>query len=52
MMLEEIEKSKFAQINDKKYFFNDGILSLPFSYRFLLKIVNYFFKKVSAEFLL
>ena len=28
--LEEIEKSKFTQINDKRYYFRDGIVSLPF----------------------
>ena len=32
MELEESEKSKFAQINDKRYHFGDGIVSLPFSH--------------------
>ena len=32
MVLEEIEKSKFAQINDKRYYFSDRIVSLPFSH--------------------
>ena len=30
MVLEEIEKSKFAQINNKRYYFSNGIVSLPF----------------------
>ena len=30
MDLEEIEKSKFKQISDKRYYFSDGIVSLPF----------------------
>ena len=35
MVLEEIEKSKFVQINDKRYYFSDGIVSLPFSHALL-----------------
>ena len=38
MILEETEKSKFAQINDKRYSFSDGIASLPFSHSFLKEI--------------
>ena len=30
MVLEEIEKSKFAQINNKRYYFSNGTVSLPF----------------------
>ena len=41
MMLEEIEKSKFVQINDKRYYFSDGIVSLPFSHPFLLEMVKF-----------
>ena len=41
MELEESEKSKFAQINDKRYHFGDGIVSLPFSHPFLLEIVKF-----------
>lgn len=37
MVLEEIEKSKFAQINDKRYYFSDGIVSLPFSHPFFAR---------------
>ena len=31
MILEEIEKSKFSQINNKRYSFSNDIVSLPFS---------------------
>ena len=31
MILEETEKSKFVQINDKRYCFSDGIVSVLFS---------------------
>ena len=41
MILEEIEKSKFVQINDKRYYFSDGIVSLPFSHPYLLDIVQF-----------
>ena len=40
-MLEEIGKSKFAQINDKRYYFSDWIVSLPFSHPFLLANVKF-----------
>ena len=40
MVLEEIEKSKFAQINDKRYKLSDRNVSLPFSHFFLKEIVN------------
>ena len=40
-VLEEIEKSKFPQINDKRYYFSNGIVLLPFSHPFLLKIVKF-----------
>ena len=39
IVLEEIEKSKFAQINDKRYYFSDGIVSLPFSYPYFHEVV-------------
>ena len=38
MILEETEKSKFAQVNGKRYYFSDGIASLPFSHSFLKEI--------------
>ena len=40
MVLEQIEKSKFAQINDKRYYFSDGIVWLLFSHPYLHKIVQ------------
>ena len=40
MILQEIEKSKFAQINDKRYYFSDEIVSLPFSYPYLHETVS------------
>ena len=40
-MLEVIEKLKFAQINDKRYYFSDGIVSLPLPHPFLLEIVKF-----------
>ena len=30
MHLQELKRCKFAQINDKRYYFEDGIVSLPF----------------------
>ena len=41
MILEEIEKFKFSQISDKRYYFSDGIVSLPFSHPFLKEIVDF-----------
>ena len=41
MILEEIEKSKFVQINDKRYCFSDEIVSLSFSHLYLLDIVQF-----------
>ena len=38
MVLEQTEKSKYAQVNDKRYYFSDGIVSLPFSHSFLHEI--------------
>ena len=38
MVLEQIEKSKYAQINVKRYYLGDGIVSLPFSHPFLHEI--------------
>ena len=41
MILETVEKSKFAQINDKRYYFEGGIVSLPISHPYLNEIVQY-----------
>ena len=38
MILQEIEKSKFAQINNNKYYFSDVIVSLPFSPPYLHQV--------------
>ena len=38
MVLKQVEKSKFAQINDKRYYFSDGIALLSFSHPFLDEI--------------
>ena len=48
MVLEQIEKSKFAQINDKRCYFSDGTVSLPFSHPFLREI-NQFEKDKNQE---
>ena len=46
MSFQEVNKSNFFQINDKRYYFEDGVVFLPF----LLKIVKYKAeKKQSAE---
>ena len=41
MFLQEIEKSKFAQIKDKRYCFSDEIVSLPFCHPYLHEIVQF-----------
>ena len=41
MSLEEIRKSKFVEINSKKYYFSDGIISLPFSHPLLHEVVEF-----------
>ena len=50
MVLETVEKLKFVQINDKRYYFECGIVSLPFCYVYLNKINQYkMFKKQKVE---
>ena len=39
LILQEIEKPKFAQINDTRYYFSVDIVSLPFCCSFLYEIV-------------
>ena len=34
MVLEEIEKSKFSQIINKRYYFSDGLCHYPFHTQF------------------
>ena len=29
MVLKEVQKSKFSQVNDKRYYFSDRIAALP-----------------------
>ena len=41
MIMTSSNKVKFAQINDKRYYFSDGIVSLPFGHPLLEKIRNY-----------
>ena len=38
MKMKTIRKYKFASINDKRYYFSDGIVSLPFGHPFLDKV--------------
>ena len=45
MVLETVEKKKFSQLNDKRYYFACGILSLPFSHPYLTKINEFKFAK-------
>ena len=49
MVLEEIGKSKFVQINDERYYLSDGNVLLPFSHPFLLDIVKFKRKKQKIE---
>ena len=50
MYLEENMKSKFAQINDKRYYFCNGIVSLPIFHPHLKKIMEFKLeKKVRIE---
>ena len=41
MILQEIEKSKFAQINDKRYCFSGGLVSLLFCHPYSYEIVHF-----------
>lgn len=41
MILEEIENSKVVKINEKRYYFSDGIVSLPFLHPYLHDIVQF-----------
>ena len=45
MVLEEVKKPKFAEINDKRYYFSDNVVSLPFAYPYLKEIIDYKEKK-------
>ena len=41
MILQEIEKSKLAQINDKRYYLSDKIVLLPFCHPHLHEMVQF-----------
>ena len=41
MIMASSDKVKFAQLNDKRYYFSDGIVSLPFGHPSLNEIRNY-----------
>ena len=41
MIMTSSNKVKFAQLNDKRYYFSDGIVSLPFGHPSLEEIINY-----------
>ena len=41
MYLEKIKKTKFAQTNERRHFFSNGIVSLPFFHPFLSQFVTY-----------
>ena len=43
----QIEKNKFSQINDKKFYFPNAIVSLPFSHCTLKELYKYKKKKGS-----
>lgn len=45
MLLKEIDKFEFAQINDKRYYFRNDIVSLHFSHPHLFEIIDYKEKK-------
>ena len=41
MKMKTITKCKFARINDKRYYFSDAIVSLPFGHPLLEKVRKY-----------
>ena len=41
MKMKAIQKVKFARLNDKRYYFSDGIVSLPFGHMLLEKTRQY-----------
>lgn len=44
---EMVKKTKFSQLNDKRFYFPDGILSLPYGHKSLKEIDN--FKKEKGQ---
>ena len=50
MVLETVQKKRSSQLNDKRYYFQCGIVSLPFSHPHLQKINQYkWYKKQRKE---
>ena len=41
MMMTSINKLQFASLNDKRYYFSDGIVSLPFGHSSLSELRDY-----------
>ena len=41
MMMMSVNKVQFASLNDKRYYFSDGILSLPFGHPSLSELRDY-----------
>ena len=41
MTMTSVNKVQFARLNDKRYYFSDGIVSLPFGHRALNKVREY-----------
>ena len=50
MVLETVQRKKFSQLNNKKYYFQCGIVSLPFAHPHLCKINQFkWYKKQRIE---
>ena len=47
MVKPTVTKNKFLQLNDKRFFFPNGVVSLPFHHRVLAEVDN--FKKKSQK---
>ena len=45
MTTTQVEKTKFSQINDKRFYFPDAVVSLPFGHRALKELEKYKKKK-------
>ena len=41
MTMTSVTQVQFASLNDKRYYFSDGIVSLPFSHPSLKEVRNY-----------